>query len=170
MTDITIEADAFAKTITQILGRVETGVERGLPEALKGSLEVGQRAWKKNARAVLSKSYSRGGWGKARGYDLYKSGKKRGQVKKVHWYGRTYKTGKYANSISHHVMRGGSTPEGEIGSRSLPGLPHLLEKGHASVGGGFVGGREHIAPAAEEAFEDFEQRADLAVERALNDA
>ena len=170
MTDITIEADAFGRTLTELLGRVGTGVGKAMPETVKGSLKTGQKAWKKNARAVLSKSYTRGGWGKHRkNATRYKSGKHKGQIKSG-WYGRVYTTGKYANSINSHLIKGGDSPEGEIGSPTVPGLAHLLEKGHASVGGGFVGGRAHIAPAAEEAFKDFEKRADRAVERAINDA
>ncbi len=56
---------------------------------------------------------------------------------------------------------------GHIYNKDLPGLPHLLEKGHAKVGGGRVEGREHIAPAAEDAFEDFERRVLKAVEESL---
>lgn len=174
MADITVEADAFGRTLEQLLGRVDESVKSKITPAVERSLETGQRAWKKNARAVLSASYSRGGWGKARkGAVRFKSGAHKGQVKghiKAGWYGRTYKTGKYASSISHHMLQGGDTPEGEIGSPTVPGLVHLLEKGHASVGGGFVGGREHVAPASEEAFKEFEQEVDKGVEAALREA
>lgn len=170
MADITVEADAFGRTLEQLLGRVDTNVKAKVTPAIEKSLRTGQRAWKKNARSVLSASYSRGGWGKAkRGAKRFKSGAHKGQVKSG-WYGRTYKTGKYANSISHHMLQGGDTPEGEIGSPTVPGLVHLLEKGHASIGGGFVGGREHVAPASEEAFKDFEQEVDKGVEAALREA
>lgn len=45
-----------------------------------------------------------------------------------------------------------SEPEYVVHS-SKPGLPHLLEKGHATVGGGRVAPVVHIEPAAEEGFQ-----------------
>lgn len=68
------------------------------------------------------------------------------------------RTGKYKRSIRWHMTsEGGREPTGEVGSPSLPGLPHLLEKGHARIGGGRVPGIPHIAPAAEVAFDETER-------------
>lgn len=167
MSDVTIDADAFGTTLEQLLERVGTSVTAHMPAAVEKALTRGEAAWKKNARAVLSSSYSRGGWGKQK--KVYtKSGR---PSKKVAWYGKTFKTGKYARSITHQLLTsGGELIEGEIGSRSMPGLAHLLEKGHASVGGGFVSGRKHIEPAFDETVGDFERDVEMAVEEAINDA
>lgn len=68
-------------------------------------------------------------------------------------------TGKYeAGWASRTKRESGGGVNGVIYNKIVPGLPHLLEKGHAKVGGGRVAGHEHIAPAAETAFEDFEKR------------
>lgn len=170
MSDVVVDIDDFGRTLEQLLSRVNANVkERALP-VVESALEVGEAAWKENANAVLSQSYSRGGWGKVKWTETYRSGKFKGQTKRQHWYGRTYQTGKYARSISHKMISGGGDPSGEIGSASLPGLAHLLEKGHARVGGGSVPAYKHIEPAAEKAFDHFEDAMGLAVEEAINDA
>lgn len=158
-------------TLSRILENLGSNVNRLTPEAIEHALQTGEKAWKENAKSVLSVSYSRGGWGKEKGdREYYKSGPRKGQVKAIRWYGKTYKTGRYARSIRHHMlMQGGRTPEGEIGSASMPGLAHLLEKGHASIGGGYVPAYEHISPAADDAFSDFETFVEEAIEEALND-
>ena len=43
-----------------------------------------------------------------------------------------------------------------IHNKKLPGLPHLLEFGHAKVGGGRVEGRAHIAPVESELIKEYE--------------
>lgn len=166
MTDVTIEADKFGTTVEKILEKLGSNVKMIAPSAVEDSLQVGEKAWKSNARSVLSSSYSRGGWGKRK--QLYtKSGRK---SRKVAWYGKTIRTGKYARSISHHILtQGGDITDGEIGSASMPGLAHLLEKGHALLGGGSARAFVHIEPASEVAFAELERLIDRGVERAIND-
>lgn len=66
--------------------------------------------------------------------------------------GAPVRTGGYAKSIRYRVVPSDDKPSATVYSKK-PGLPHLLEKGHATVGGGFVAPRVHIAPAAEEGFD-----------------
>lgn len=51
--------------------------------------------------------------------------------------------------------------DGSVGvtlyNRALPGLPHLLEHGHANRGGGRTPGKVHIAPIEQEICEEFEK-------------
>lgn len=61
-------------------------------------------------------------------------------------------TGAYAKSIRYRAVASRDNPSATVYSK-MPGLPHLLEKGHATVGGNFVAPRVHIAPAAEEGFD-----------------
>lgn len=60
--------------------------------------------------------------------------------------------GQYCKSITYRTLRKKAGIEGHIFSRK-PGLPHLLEKGHAKIGGGHTAAQPHVKPAAEFAFE-----------------
>lgn len=45
-----------------------------------------------------------------------------------------------------------------IYNAKLPGLPHLLEHGHAKRGGGRVEGRAHIQPVEEKLIKEYERK------------
>ena len=57
----------------------------------------------------------------------------------------------YGRFVTYRTRRLKHGIEGHIFSRK-PGLPHLLEKGHAKVGGGRTSAYQHVKPAAEYAF------------------
>ena len=64
----------------------------------------------------------------------------------------------YPSSWTYRTIRNkdGST-EGHIYSLT-PGLPHLLEKGHAKIGGGRTVAKPHILEPAQEAFDYTKQQ------------
>lgn len=60
------------------------------------------------------------------------------------------KTGKYKRSLSYKVRQDSKgVAVGVCGSKKYPGLVHLLEKGHATIGGGKVEGHPHMGPGFE---------------------
>lgn len=58
---------------------------------------------------------------------------------------------KYGRHVTYRALRKKGSVEGHIFSRK-PGLPHLLEKGHAKIGGGHTSAYPHVKPAADYAF------------------
>lgn len=71
-------------------------------------------------------------------------------------------TGKYAKGWKSTVDAA-RTGTKVILHNTSPGLPHLLERGHAKRGGGRVKGEEHIAPVEKEIAEKFEKAVKEAV-------
>ena len=68
-------------------------------------------------------------------------------------------TGKYASGWTTEYQESRTSLHGVIYNKKVPGLPHLLEHGHANRHGGRtyppVPGREHIAPVEESISEEF---------------
>lgn len=65
--------------------------------------------------------------------------------------------GDYAKGWTSQVETGRFSAQGVIYNKDVPGLPHLLENGHAKRGGGRVPGRVHIAPVEEKLVETFQK-------------
>lgn len=69
----------------------------------------------------------------------------------------TFNGNKYASGWTSKTETGRMSAQGTIYNRTVPGLPHLLENGHAMRGGGRVAGRPHIKPVEEKIIQEFEQ-------------
>lgn len=67
-------------------------------------------------------------------------------------------TGKYASGWTSQAETGRVSAQGTIYNGRLPGLPHLLEHGHANRGGGRTAGRPHIAKVEEALIKEFESK------------
>lgn len=67
-------------------------------------------------------------------------------------------TGKYASGWTSQVETGRVSAQGTIYNQDVPGLPHLLEHGHANRGGGRTAGRVHIATVEEKLVKEFESK------------
>lgn len=67
-------------------------------------------------------------------------------------------TGKYASGWTSKTETGRVSAQGTIYNQRLPGLPHLLEHGHANRGGGRTPGRVHIATVEDKVLEMFVEK------------
>lgn len=67
-------------------------------------------------------------------------------------------TGKYASGWTSQAETGRVSAQGTIYNSRLPGLPHLLEHGHANRGGGRTPGKVHIAPIEDALVKEFEEK------------
>ena len=92
-------------------------------------------------------------------------GKKGAQAVKASAMGAV-KGKRYASGWTYEAKQTRLSTSVVIYNKSLPGLAHLLEKGHAKVGGGRVDGRPHIAPVEEELIKDYEEGVRNAIDTA----
>lgn len=144
-----VEEDDFALAVEKILSRVRVGADEIMPKVVSKGVKRSALLWRKKA-AELWPSGSKG--------HTYRKG------------GKTYHTGKYSRSIrSHMIQKDGTRPSGEAGVPKMPGLAHLLEDGHARIGGGRTRAFPHVRDAAEEAFDYTTKLADDEVDRMLNE-
>lgn len=67
------------------------------------------------------------------------------------------KKGRYGSGWTSVVSSARLSVKGTLYNKKYPGLPHLLENGHAKRGGGRVAGKPHIAPIEQKLEEDFTQ-------------
>lgn len=66
-------------------------------------------------------------------------------------------TGKYASGWKAKVEKGRLDTTVTLYNSKVPGLPHLLEFGHAKRGGGRTSGTAHIEPVEQELIRTFEK-------------
>lgn len=74
--------------------------------------------------------------------------------------------GNYKKTIRYKVDKSGNEPQATVYS-TMPSLPHLLEKGHARIGGGRTTAIEHVAPAADAGFDAAEKAFDTSLSKEL---
>lgn len=77
------------------------------------------------------------------------------------------KTGGYSQGWKYTMKSKNKSVFGEIGNADKPGLAHLLEKGHAKVGGGRVAAIPHIDPVAQDVFDELEKSIAEAIDDVL---
>ena len=123
--DPVIEPEQFAITLDEILKGIPIELLPGLQKAVRKSARKGRRSVKANARKA--------------GFRLATS------------KGPSKTASTYIKGWSYRMKSNSDGAAAEIGNEEFPGLAHLLEKGHARVGGGRVQAYPHIKQAAQDA-------------------
>lgn len=77
-------------------------------------------------------------------------------------------TGKYSKGWTSKFEEGRVSAQGTIFNKDVPGLPHLLEHGHAKRNGGRVAGKVHIGNVEQEIIQKFERAVKGAIDSAGN--
>ncbi len=80
----------------------------------------------------------------------------------------SFKGKKYAKGWTSKFEEGRVSLQGIIFNKDIPGLPHLLEHGHAKRNGGRVEGRIHIGNVEQEIVQKFERAVREAIDSAGN--
>lgn len=71
--------------------------------------------------------------------------------------------GRYGSGWTSQIETGRFSAQGTIYNAKYPGLPHLLEYGHANRDGGRTPGRVHIAPVEEKINKEFMRRLEAVI-------
>ena len=71
--------------------------------------------------------------------------------------------GRYAGGCTSKYEEGRLSSMATIYNGKVPGLPHLLENGHAKRNGGRVAGRSHIAPVEKTLIDEFTKAVESAI-------
>lgn len=77
-------------------------------------------------------------------------------------------TGAYSKGWTSKFEEGRISAQGTIYNKDIPGLPHLLEHGHAKRNGGRVAGKIHIGNVEQEIVQKFEREVKEAIDSAGN--
>ena len=123
--DPVIDPDEFAVAMDRIRAGIPIELLPGLQGAVRKSAKKGRRSVKANARKA--------------GFRLTTS------------KGPSKTSATYIKGWSYKMRSNDDGAAAEIGNEEFPGLAHLLEKGHARVGGGRVQAFPHIKQAAKDA-------------------
>lgn len=93
-----------------------------------------------------------------------KGAKRLREEAKGRWKGVTGQ--RYAAGFSSKTIKTGTVTTAEIGNKNMPGLVHLLEKGHETLTSRRVAGIPHVAPV----YQEIEPEVIEAVTKAVGDA